>query len=51
MNKEEKMKIERIKINNIPSIIWGERSNKVFVHGVNGCQWGRSFLTTLFNFL
>ena len=35
MNKEEKMKIERIKINNIPSIIWGERSNKVFIaiHG------------------
>ena len=29
------MKIEKIKINNIPSIIWGERSNKVFiaVHG------------------
>ena len=29
------MKIERIKINDIPSIIWGEKSNKVFiaVHG------------------
>ena len=29
------MKIEKIKINNIPSIIWGEKSNKVFiaVHG------------------
>ena len=29
------MKIERIEINNIPSIIWGEKSNKVFiaVHG------------------
>lgn len=29
------MKIERIKINNIPSIIWGEKSSKVFiaVHG------------------
>lgn len=29
------MKIERIKINNIPSIIWGEKSKKVFiaVHG------------------
>ena len=29
------MKIERININNIPSIIWGEKSNKVFiaVHG------------------
>ena len=29
------MKIERIKINNIPSIIWGEKSNKVFIaiHG------------------
>ena len=29
------MKIERIKINNIPSIVWGEKSNKVFiaVHG------------------
>jgi len=29
------MKINRIKINNIPSIIWGEKSNKVFiaVHG------------------
>lgn len=29
------MKIERIKINNIPSIIWGEKSNKVYmaVHG------------------
>lgn len=29
------MKLERIKINNIPSIIWGEKSNKVFiaVHG------------------
>ena len=29
------MKIERIKINNIPSIIWGEKSNRVFiaVHG------------------
>ncbi len=29
------MKIERIKINNIPAIIWGEKSNKVFVavHG------------------
>ena len=29
------MKIDRIKINNIPSIIWGEKSNKVFiaVHG------------------
>lgn len=30
-----KMKTEKIKINNIPSIIWGEKSNKVFiaVHG------------------
>ena len=29
------MKTEKIKINNIPSIIWGEKSNKVFiaVHG------------------
>lgn len=29
------MQIERIKINNIPSIIWGEKSNKVFIaiHG------------------
>ena len=29
------MKIERIKINNIPSILWGEKSNKVFIaiHG------------------
>lgn len=29
------MKIERIKINNIPSIVWGEKSNKVFIsiHG------------------
>lgn len=29
------MKIERTKINNIPSIIWGEKSNKVFIaiHG------------------
>ena len=29
------MKTERININNIPSIIWGEKSNKVFiaVHG------------------
>ena len=29
------MKIERIKINNIPSIIWGEKNNKVFIaiHG------------------
>lgn len=29
------MKIEKIKINNIPSIIWGEKSSKVFiaVHG------------------
>lgn len=29
------MKIERIKINNIPSIIWGEKSCKVFIaiHG------------------
>ena len=29
------MKTERIKINDIPSIIWGEKSNKVFiaVHG------------------
>ncbi len=29
------MKIEKIKINNIPSIIWGEKSWKVFiaVHG------------------
>ena len=29
------MKIDRIRINNIPSIIWGEKSNKVFiaVHG------------------
>ena len=29
------MKTARIKINNIPSIIWGEKSNKVFVavHG------------------
>ena len=29
------MKIEKIKINNIPSIIWGEKSNRVFiaVHG------------------
>lgn len=29
------MRIEKIKINNIPSIIWGEKSNKVFiaVHG------------------
>jgi alpha-beta hydrolase superfamily lysophospholipase len=29
------MKVERIKINNIPAIIWGEKSNKVFiaVHG------------------
>ena len=29
------MEIERVKINNIPSIIWGEKSNKVFiaVHG------------------
>ena len=29
------MKIERIKINDIPSIIWGEKSNKVYiaVHG------------------
>ncbi len=31
----EMMKIDKIKINNIPSIIWGEKSNKVFiaVHG------------------
>ena len=29
------MKITRIKINDIPAIIWGEKSNKVFiaVHG------------------
>ena len=29
------MEIEKVKINNIPSIIWGEKSNKVFiaVHG------------------
>ena len=29
------MKIEKISINNIPSIIWGENSNKLFiaVHG------------------
>ena len=29
------MKIERITINKIPSILWGEKSNKVFiaVHG------------------
>ena len=29
------MKIEKIKINNIPSIVWGEKSNRVFiaVHG------------------
>ena len=29
------MKIERIKINNIPAIIWGEKSSKVFIaiHG------------------
>ena len=29
------MKIERIKINNIPSLIWGEKNKKVFiaVHG------------------
>ena len=29
------MKIKRIKINNIPSLIWGEKSKKVFiaVHG------------------
>ena len=29
------MKIERIKINNIPSIIWGEKSSKVYIaiHG------------------
>ena len=29
------MNIDRIKINKIPSIIWGEKSNKVFiaVHG------------------
>jgi hypothetical protein len=29
------MKIERTKINNIPSIVWGEKSSKVFiaVHG------------------
>ncbi len=29
------MKIERIKINNIPSILWGEKSRKAFiaVHG------------------
>ena len=29
------MKIERIYINNIPSIIWGEKSDKIFiaVHG------------------
>lgn len=29
------MKLERIKINNIPSIVWGEKSNKVFIaiHG------------------
>ena len=29
------MKIERIKINNIPSILWGEKSNKIFIaiHG------------------
>ena len=29
------MKIEKIKINNIPSIIWGEKSNRVFIaiHG------------------
>ena len=29
------MKIERIKINDIPSIIWGEKSRKVYiaVHG------------------
>ena len=29
------MKIERIKINNIPSMVWGEKSNKVFIaiHG------------------
>ena len=29
------MKIEKIKINNIPSIIWGEKSNRIFiaVHG------------------
>ena len=29
------MKITKIKINDIPAIIWGEKSNKVFiaVHG------------------
>ena len=29
------MKIEKIKINNIPSIVWGEKSSKVFIaiHG------------------
>ena len=29
------MKIEKIKINNIPSIIWGEKSQKVYIaiHG------------------
>ena len=31
----EKQKKERIEINNIPSIVWGEKNNKVFiaVHG------------------
>ena len=34
------MKTESIKINNIPSIIWGEKSNKVFiaVHGNESCK-------------
>lgn len=33
--KDKTMKTERLKIDNIPSIIWGEKSNKVFiaVHG------------------
>lgn len=29
---EVSMKIQNIKIGNIPSIIWGDRSDKVYVH-------------------
>lgn len=28
----EKMRIEKVKINNIPAIIWGELSDKVYIH-------------------
>ncbi|MEG0457257.1 MAG: alpha/beta hydrolase, partial [Oscillospiraceae bacterium] len=34
------MKIQHIKINNIPAIIWGEKSNKIYihVHGKMSCK-------------